>query len=224
MTILIDGDQLRTIPRLFGQVRLQGLSGATEIADTEVVQTLPVVPEILRRSLTPVESGGWFFGCFQNVHAAANDQQTIFDPYAAGADRFGAYPAQVDGNQLDFWILTATLVRSAGAGDLTGAQLRLGTLGTNFAQGFGRDDSGAPFSSAGAPAICQWAGGINSDVNSGLETAVELGTGKAVINLGLRIRQGLSLVFDTTSAAAVTFDLRLVVGLFAAGMGQDILR
>jgi len=221
--IEIDGPTLQLIQTVIGKTRAGSQVGGTMIDDGDVTQTLPIVPEIVRRSGTPIDSGGWYVGLLRNEHAAASTEQNIFDPYLPGAAAVnGGYPAVVP-LDLELWILTASIIRSDGAGTLTSGMLRYGSGGTPRNLGWAELDDGTGIPATTTSPIL----GLWESLNTGniLDLGIEVGSGIAgPIKIGQRMRRGLVLVFDTIVAgAAADIDLVLSLGLFPTGMGQDIL-
>lgn len=202
--------------------RILGLAptprGAT--VDTELVTlTMPIVPDISRRSLTHSESSGIFTAVLENVHSGADNERTTIDPYAVGVDLAqGAWPPLVD-QSFDIWIYTAGITRVSG-GELTGGQLRYDS--NTFGIGFTSDDAGDPLSAASnQPVLATWAV-FNTIMGSSTVSAAVIGTGELHARINQRIRRGFSLVFDSTSDAAMTCRLWMTLGLFPAGLGQDV--
>jgi len=217
----ITGDQLRLIPKLFGLGGGQ-VSGATNIDGSDVTQVANVIPEILRRSMTAPSTGGFFVGLMENVHSGADDERSTIDPYNPGAALArGGYPAAVP-EGWDVWVLKASCLRTAGAGDNTGSQLRLDTGGTEFGLGWAVEDGGGIASLlTTAPLLVQWSN-INVETALGLDPCLEIGTGLLYTEPKVRVRRGYNLTFDSTSTAAITLQCVILLGLFPEGMGQDI--
>jgi len=221
---LIDGLQLSTAQRIMGQTQNQ-LTGVTHLDADHVQYTVPLAPELLRRSLSASTSTGLFLGIMENVHSGADDEACTFDPYIP--DVFGAgvaqngYPSPVPAG-FDFWVINATLLRTSGAGSVTAVLRQRSDLG--FAVGWGIDDVQAPVvGSTSAPVMCHWTG--FDAVAAGTEpVGLETGTGKAyAIPLMTRIRRGMLLVLSTTSSAAVEVQAIITCGLFPEGLGQDVI-
>jgi len=216
--IEIEGSQLDIIRKLFGTVRGPG---STIIEDDQVIQTLPVVPEIVRRGNTPTGSAGLFMGVMHNVHSGADDERSTLNPYEPGAFAANQFPAAIS-DAFDIWVLDAVLTRASGAGNADGAQLRLGAQGSEFL-GFAVTDSALFIDSGLTTILAAFGGTTNADAAAGFELTPEVGTGKLIATVNRRIRRGMTMILDTTSSAAATFDLAMTLGLFPAGMGQDVL-
>jgi len=214
---LIEGSQLDVVQRLFGQAG--AIAGLTVLQDDAIAQTLPVVPHVVRRGLTLASSSGIFTAVLENVHSAADNERTVIDPYAVGPLlQQGEWPGTVPA-AWDIWIITAGIVRTAGAGDLTGGQLRFDS--NAFGVGFTSDDAGAAITATNQPVLASWAV-LNTLLGSATTSAAVIGTGELHARIYQRIRRGFSLAWDTTSDAAATFRLWMTLGLFPAAMGQDV--
>ena len=220
--IEIEGPQLSLIQRILGKARLGSAAGTTHIADSEVLQTLPIVPSIVRRSAEfSGQSSGWYTGVLRNVHSAADDEESFIDPYRVGGSGFGGWPARLP-DEYDVWIHQVSLQRTSGAGEVTGAQLRLGSVGASRFLGWGQSDAPAALNSQAAPVLVAF-GAVNTNTGSGIDCATVLGTGEIAAILNYRIRRDTLIVFDSTVGAAATLDLVMTIGLFPAGMGQDVI-
>jgi len=200
----------------------QGNVTPTVLDDDSVSLTLPVVPEIARRGLS-AGSGGIFQGILENVHSAADDEHSEITPYAAGVDAIFHFPPVVPAD-FDLWLLRANVVRVTGAGTLPGATLKLrAPLANTPTLGFGRDDAGDPVTNNSQYMLAFWdtlftgAAGIAA-------TGFNSVSGEVDMKINLRLPRGCLLSFDTTSAtASATFRLIMYLGLFPAGLGQDVV-
>ena len=212
----IESDALDRVYRTLGLSGGAGIEG-TLLDDGNVSQVL-VLNEIIRRSRTSAASTGWFQCVFSNIHPGADSQQSAINPYAAGAAARAPYPVAVP-RGFDFWVLGASLRRTAGAGDLTGALLRLSPGAGQ--SGWGIDSTGAAVvSDLGSPTAF-W-DTLNTDVGS-IAFGQNSVSGDVWVQLGLRIPPGAEdITFDSESVAAATFQCFLTCGLFPEGLGQDI--
>lgn len=204
---MLERGQLRLLQRLLDLDSLPGFPSIT-------LQT----NEIIRRGLTEANVGGWYLGVIQHVHAAGDDQATAIDPYSPGVDAVPPYPSEVPPGW-DVWCLGVAAQRSAGAGGLTGAVLELGV--PTVAQGWGRDQAGAPVVAVPVITLAEW-----DSVSTLTTNAAPLLGEQGVPWTSLRIRippGGSSLVIRSTSAAAATFQWTLVMGLFPEALGQDVV-
>jgi len=224
MTASIDGQQLALVNRLL-DLPSSSLTGLTTIDDGNVSQVIDIGAAILRRGLTPVASTGLFIAIMENVHSGADSETTTVDPYSVGTLAVGGYPAAVDAQLTDVWISDVMCIRTSGAGELNSAQLRLNTVGGPVnPQGWGVDDSGAFIAGTDGPVLAMWIGNAVSTGGGSQVNFPEAGTGKAsAIQVNRRIRPGESMVFSSASTAAADFQLVFTIGLFPAGLGQDIL-
>jgi len=194
-------------------------SGPTVLEDDSVTQTLPVVPHIARRSLTVGNVGGIFTAVLENVHSAADFEQssiTVYSPQTAA--RIAPYPVEVDKN-FDIWLLGCSLVRTVGVGGLVSG--RCGWNPSEETQGLGIDDAGAAVLSTPIIGLARF-DAIDASL-TGVEGdgITEQGLNYQPINL--RLSRRATLVFSSESAAAAEFQLICVMGLFPAGMGQDVV-
>jgi len=211
----IKGEQLQLVQRLYRLATAQ-LAGVTELDADNISQTLPVVPEILRRSLTLGLSQGVGVARFKNEHAAAGQLATTINPYTTASVGNG-YPSPVDQTRKDIWLIGATVDRTAGAGTLDGALLE---AQFSSAQGFfGELDDGTPFVGGADMPLGRW------DV---IDTTTDRGNalteqGEPYVPINMRIASGtvISFISDVAGAAA-DIQCNLIIGLFPQGMGQDI--
>lgn len=196
-----------------------GGSGITTLDDESVAQVLPIVPEIARRSLTIGNVGGIFTAVLENVHSGADFEQssvTVYSPTAAA--RIPPYP-RVVGKNFDIWLLGCSLVRSVGTGGLTAG--RCGWNPSVETQGLGIDDAGASVIATPIIGLAMFTS-INADL-SGVEGLGVTDQGLAYQPINLRLSKRATLVFSSEAAAAAEFQLICVMGLFPAGMGQDVV-
>lgn len=216
----IDSDALTTMNRLLG-IAGRG-SSQTELDDGNLSQVIDVNP-IVRRSRTPVGSTGFYICTLTNVHSAADNETSQIDPYLPGASvaPAGGYPASVD-LSFDVWIAGMSIARIAGAGQLDGGQVDLTTGSSTVFSGWGQDDAGDPDISTIGTIITQFAV-MNTGAAGGNSFAAEVGSGLLASRALVRVRRGLQIRFHSTADAAATFRLVLNIGLFPAGLGQDIV-
>lgn len=202
--------------------RTLGLAGGVASEDTKlddgiVVPTLPLT-DIIRRSRTSAATTGWFYGIFENDHLAAGEVFSVIDPYNAGDDRTAPFPRIIP-NDLDFWVLSASLRRVAGAGTLDGAVLSVNPAAVQM--GWGVDDMAAPVAGVSDRIpLALW---------TGLDTSTTIavgqsGNGALNVKIAHRIPRGIvNIEFRSDVAgAAATIRCYLICGLFAQGLGQDI--
>jgi len=217
----ITGDQLRLVTKLF-ELRGSSLSGVTDLDADNLSQTVPIIPEIVRRSLTEANAGGWNEGLLVNEHTDAETLESTIDPYEPGAASVAPYPASVPLGW-DVWLLGVSAVRvdSAGTGAYSTAMLALNP-GAN-SQSWGIDDSGVAV--AGGPRImlARFDGGL--DVNLvGVNPPLLTEAGETFVPLGVRVpRQASAIEWHSDSVATCTLRAHIILGLFPEGLGQDVM-
>jgi len=206
---------LSPIQRLIG---MAPSPSPTVLDDDSVSLTMPIVPHIARRSLVGKPNGGWFEGVLENVHSGADDEQSSINPYAAGLDAVPPYPMAINDN-FDIWLIAVMGRRSSGAGGLTGAIMTIDP--PTHSQGWGRDDVGAPV--VGSPPMrVAFFDGVEETVAGITPSPMITEQGLLLQPINLRIPHDALLTFHSTSAAAAEFQAIFLVGLFPAGLGQDI--
>ena len=178
----------------------------TTLDDGNVSQVLSI-EAIVRRSLTFANTSGWFVIGFENVHVGAGALNSFVDPYASTTGR-NSYPTVMP-RGLDVWLLTATMRRSAGAGGLTGAVLEL--LLTPEMQG-----KGTQVSSVFPVGLWDTIETISLQDNGITEA------GETLLAPKLRLRRDTFIRLRSNAAGAATFTCLCVVGVFPAGLGQDV--
>lgn len=213
MTKKIDSQALGTLNKALG------LTGAgspiTELADGVVDQVVSV-NEIARRSRTLNQQfGGLFRAVLRNNHSGAGTLTTTVNPFALPvALVFSPFPTPIP-DSFDLWLLTVD-VSVVGAGTLTAA-LFINHPAANTA--FSSTNTGVQVGAAvtGQP-VCFFDTVIDENVLFGIQES-----GEPTAYPGLRLpRDRLTqLVFASTASAAQTFDMRLGLGLFPVGLGQD---
>jgi len=218
----VKGIELSLIQKLYGLPSSQ-LAGVTQLDADNVSQTLPIVPEILRRSANIVgnNQGGIFQGVMEMVHSGADDEVGTYVPYAGtiagGTTVVGAragFPLPIP-EGWDLWFLGCSLERFSGAGTVVALLSLNGSPG-----GWGIDDQGAAvpetplfniarFTSIVADAIIGY--GIGAD-------------GQPWQGVGrMRLARDQEYELRSTSSAAVSYRLAILMGLFPEAMGQDIV-
>lgn len=210
----IDSDALH---RLYATLGLGGGGSPvpTELDDANVSQVLDIAP-VVRRSRTIATQTGFYVCVFENDHAGAGTLTTAINPYRPAEFAVAPYPSPVPADQ-DFWVLSASMRRTAGAGALDGAFLVLNAHETQ--QGWGKDDSGAAVIANDNTALCRF-----TDLDTSL-VGLDFGItadGLARVKIGLRIPLGAIISFRSDVDAAATLRMYLICGLFTAGLGQDV--
>lgn len=214
MTRPIDSDALSLVNRVLGIAGT--LPGTTLLDDSNVSQILSL-NDIIRRGRTIGVTQGWYYGVLETLHSGAGQEAASIDPYAPGAAAVDPYPAIVPtGN--DVWLIGATVKRSAGSGDLTGGLLILNPPAVQA--GWGIDESDNPISPSAQIALARFTG-IDESLSSG-STAGISGDGSSYVRLNLRLARPSTLTWSSEAAAAATFRCIVILGLFPAGLGQDV--
>jgi len=180
--------------------------------------TMPVFPHVARRALSSAATGGWFVAVMENVHSVADDEASFINPYLAGSAALAPYPAAVRPG-FDIWLLGINGQRSSGAGGLTGAALSINT--TPGQEAFAIDDAGAPVAASGPRVVLAQFDSI-STLTAGIVPPMVTEQGLTYQPANIRIPRGGVFNFHSTSAAAAEFQMILTLGLFPAGLGQDV--
>lgn len=207
---------LRPIQRLIG---IAPAPQQTVLDDDSVSLTFPIVPDIARRSLSGLATGGWHIGVLENVHSAGDAESSSIEPYSAGPDAVAPYPIVI-GDDFDLWLLFVHGLRSSGSGGLTGAVM--GVNPPDHSQGWGRDDQGDPVLSSPAMRVAFFDDLETTVTGVSQKPMIQTKTGALRVNVGMRIPRGSNLAFHTVSAAAAEFQAIFVMGLFPASLGQDV--
>lgn len=210
----VRSDALDAIGRALG---LSGpVRGTVQFTDGILEQVIDVAP-LIRRGRTQAATDGIYTAVLQNVHAAANTQTSTVSPYdVAAADAIAPYPAPMPAG-FDIWLISAYLEQDSGSGTLSAALI------VNFRdqqQGWGRNQAGAAVVATGTQLLAFWDALATQTREFGILN--ELGIWKK-IGLRLPADSATDLVFSSTSSAAATFSLHLLLGVFPIGLGQDVL-
>lgn len=198
-----------------------GIAGSgdsqTELLDGTVDQVLDV-GQIARRGGTLAGTEGIFRCILRNVHAGAGDIFSSWQPYLPGETGLIApYPTPVP-DDLDVWLLGASVESVSGGGSLVGAALRL----TQIQQGFGIDDSAAAVVSNSVFTVAWW----NTHIGILAPPFMATQSLQPFKPINLRIpRKGAIaspfLSFGSQSDGINTFDCVMMMGLFPVALGQD---
>jgi len=203
-------------------LRLQALlggpvvGGATSVDTDNISLTMPVIPELARRSIVAGPVEGWYTSIFENVHSAADGEVSTIDPYEPGGAAVAPYPASVPRDQ-DVWLLKAYALRSVGTGGLTAGYLMMNP--SPFQQGWGIDDQAAAVVDTPPVVLARW---DVIEATVGAEEPALTEQGECMVDIGIRIGRGATLRFDTESAAAAEFQCVMLMGLFPSTLGQDV--
>jgi len=192
------------------------------VLDTESVSlTMPITPEIARRSLASQPTGGWFVGILENNHVSDDAIISTVNVYRTGDDTVPPWPTPVP-NEFDVWWLGVCAQHASGSGGLSEALV--GFNPAAFTQGWGRDQAGAIVVNAPRMHFARFdaiAGGATGSADPPLLTEA----GETYVSVNMRLPRGTNLSFQTlsTGAATVEFKAMFVMGLFPSAMGQDVV-
>jgi len=208
------------LKRIQGLIGTPGSSlGPVNLEDESVTQVLPVIPEIARRGLAPGTIGGWGTGLMENVHSGADFESSSIDPYLAGVAAVGAYPAEVP-LEFDVWLLGVSAQQTSGTPGLDGAFLLLNPVASQ--QMWGVDDGGLQVVGDPPLMLARW-DAIDSTVTTTGDILIAE-SGEVYLPINIRIpRSGCLIAFHTESAGAAEYQATLLMGLFPAALGQDVV-
>lgn len=214
----ITGQALALVRRLMGHDQPQ-VPGPVEFDDAHCSQVLDV-NRLASRAQALINTEGWAFATFQNVHGAADEELSTIGPYnpIPIAIRFmGGYPETVP-HGFDIWLGGCCMHRSAAGGALTAGFLRMSAPGGLQAWGITDDLLGRPED----PAYLYLARFESMDESYLLNVPGLTEAGEVWVPLNMRIPRGCSLSFLTVSAGAATFRLNVTLGIFPSGAVPDI--
>jgi len=212
----IDSDALGVLNRALG---LTGAgSGVTELADGVVDQVL-TVNEIARRGRTQTDVQGIYTPTFRNEHTDAESITNPVNPYNPG-NRVPPYPRPVPA-QFDIFLIGASVrIASGTASGLSVATLSL-TVGTK-SQGWGREDDGGLALVAQPMRLAFW----DATASDGTAFGILNGDRGTWQKIALRLPRGGGgsiLTFRSVSSVTVSIDCQLILGVFPASLGQDVI-
>lgn len=217
----VDSQALGTLNRTLG---LAG-SGAsvTELLDGELIQQLDANPYI-RRGMT-LSNEGVYTVALRTIDAVGGVATIAqINPYNPAVGNINGYPDFVDPS-LDVWVLNAQVINIAGGFTATAA------LFVNYdarQQGLGIDSAGAAVVSSVQEVIMFWDlaklqtfrflvqdnGGVAGSFVPQIRP-FRLARGFAA--------PGTQLQFSCTASVAATWECQVLLGLFPAGLGQDVI-
>ena len=193
-------------------------TGPPQIVDLqdEIIQQVIEVSPFIRRRLTPADSVGLFTARVLNSNTGSDTITNDLNPYTTVPASFvgGGYPALVE--NLDVWLLQATMENRSGPTDFGGGFLGIITDAT----GMGLSNTGAAIAAIN---ILRY---LDSEVVFGNRTALaDSSSGLSSWTGAIRIsrRADTRIRFETvkTGVGVATYNLDLLFGLFPAGLGQD---
>jgi len=184
-----------------------------------IALTLPIVPEIARRSQAIGNLTGWFFTILENVHSGADNEVNSVDPYEAGAFANPPFPGSVPIGY-DLWVQGCALTESSGTPAVVGAIFSMNSQ-IRY-QGIGRDDVGAAVVANVPLPLVAWDGTFTAASYANGDPCTVVGTGRIWSDVSVRVPRGAVLRLHTTSGAAGEFRLVILMGIFPAGLGQDV--
>lgn len=218
MTQSIDSQALGSLNRAFG---LSGRgSPITELTDGVVDQVINV-NDVARRGRTQADIQGIYTPTLRNEHTDAESISNSIDPYNVGATAVVApYPDPMPAD-FDIWLIGASLRNVSGtASGISNATVSI-QVGTR-SQGWGRVDDGTQVLVAQPIRLAYWNAFATDGTSFGLR-AINRGPHQKI---GLRLPRGgggTLILFRSVSTVTVTVDCQLILGVFPASLGQDIL-
>jgi len=213
----IDSSALLAVNRILGIAGSRTGSQRTELEDGQLVQVLDTNP-IIRRSRSLPGTSGIFMAVMENNHGAgATAEESDLDPFTPGALSFAPYPSPVP-EGFDFWIASAHVRHVSGtASNFTNAALRFATTAAMMVLGV--DEAGAAITRVGRNIpVAIWDTIEGGSVGAGVRE-----NGEVWLRMGLRVRPGMRLLFDSAATNAVVVELILLCSLVPSALGQDIL-
>ncbi len=189
--------------------------------DDEVVQQVVELDPFLRRGLTPANSTGIFTATILNTHVGSDTITTEVNPYTPGTTFVGnGYPAVV-GPELDVWLLPGFNAKAVtGLADFNGGDF--GLIYDTNAMGWRNEANGIAVRVPLAVYDQEDLFGNPTYLTGGAAS------GQTVIWPGPPIRLRRTgdprFRFQTrkAGAGAGSYLLSMLIGLFPAGMGQDV--
>ena len=192
-----------------------GGSQLTEFQDELLQQVIDIMP-MARRALTPGRLG-IFTATILNTHVGSDTITVDVDPYEPGTTFVGnGYPAVVDEN-FDVWLLAAHALNVTAPGDFGGGFLSL--LTTALGMGWRNE--------ANAIAVNSLIEVYNQETTFG-NVVMLTGGGSddfTHLDIGRRIPRDTVIRFQTVKSGvgAGTYKAFLWLGIFPAGLGQDVV-
>jgi len=207
---------------LSGLQKLIGFSGVPKAGTIDlenISATLPIIPEIARRGEAFGLGHGWFVGLLRCIHGAAGSEEVFINPYEPGPAAVPPFPAELPTN-FDIWLLGIHGTRFSGAGTLDGCLCSI-NRGPGL-QAWGLDDLGVTQAN-NRPFYVARFDGLETGVPITNDEPMTTEAGLVYQPIGIRLPRGSDLQMQTEAAgAAATFDTYWLMGIFPAGLGQDV--
>lgn len=208
----VDTDALGQIAKVLGIGNPATATSPVDFDDAVLQQVVDVLPTV-RRARTIPGTGGLFHGQVSQVHAGAGSLLSQVDPYELSATSLtaeGGYPDPVP-DDFDVWLLGA--VGSAA----------VGVINTNLFSNclINLPNTGSAFGSSGGT-IPYFMG----DTEAPISAAVAFIANSASPDMrqpAFRLTRGTVLDLNSHAGAAGTVFWTIFLGLFPAGLGQDLL-
>ncbi len=211
-------------PALSGLRRiLQTSTGPPQIVELqdEIIQQVVDLLPVVRRGLTPGRQGGLFTASILNTHVGSDTITGDVNPYAPSTTFVGnGYPAVVDPQEFDVWLLQAYATEVSGGGDFGGGVV--GLLTDALGMGWRNE--------ANAIAVRQDLMVFNQETDyGGVTHLTDSVSGTTFLNQqGGMVRIGgpaadTRIRFRTVKAGvgAATYKLFMTLGVFPRALGQD---
>lgn len=214
----VDSGALTLLNRMLGLAG-QG-SAQTLLEDGTLNQTLDVAATVRRSRTIAGSDGGLFSFSMENEHGAgATDRVTNVDVYGTGGTAENGVPPIVP-SDLEWFLLYAGLITTGGTSSLftEGVASLLFTPGMI---GFSRQSSGGAASNANLDIpipLGRWDLLSTADGSSGVGVQED---GAVMQRIGIRIRRGSSIRFNSAAGGVVDVALVGVAALVPIVLGQD---
>lgn len=210
---IAEGPGLEPLRKLFG---LRGrFAQDTRFDDGNLSQVVEVSGAVRRGKTIPV-GGGMFYIVGELNHAAGNQQQINFTPYAQSGGNKQWYNNPIP-DDVDLWLYGAALYRTSGGAFTAGALWM--ELATPLLA-YGLDQGASAHSAAGVFTLAYW-DTVNTDLT--LPNFCLTTDGRSYVPIGIRLPKAITtqLHITTVSGAAAVFEVHLLMGYFPRAAGQD---
>lgn len=178
-------------------------------------QTIPLYPELRRRSKPLAGIDNWFYAVQQHAHAGAGGLVTSVSVYNP-PNPLNGYPSAVP-EGWDIFLLAVQGQQQAGDdADFTAASVNI--FPGAFSQGMGDIDTGLPVEVAIAFTIGH-STVILEDVGTNVMAWDDSGT---MLYPRIRLPRGANIGFASEALAATTLRAIFILGVFPMALGQDV--